>query len=164
MMLVLLLQFLLALTLVSSEESSQQQPPTTTALLTASGEGDHQRVKYLLEVLKVDVNELSPDGETALHAAAIRGDPETTRLLLEHGAVVDARSPSGTQRSMTPLQWACYGGHEGMITLLLKAGADPWLKDETGMTAFDMAIESGHDNVLHLLEGSWREEKQREEL
>ena len=128
------------------------------ALITAAGEGDFKRVEYLLDTLKVDVNELSPDGESALHVAAIKGNPETARLLLSHGAIVDSRSPSGKQRSMTPLHWATYGGHVEMVKILLQYGADPHLKDETGLTAVDMSIESAHENVLRVFEGGGEEE------
>jgi len=132
----------------ASSEASSKIPP----LISASGEGDSQRVRYLLDTLSVDVNELSPDGETALHVAAIKGDPETVQVLLSHGAVVDAVSPGGAQRKMTPLHWATYGGHEEMVKILLQHGADPHLKDETGLAAVDMAVESGHDNILQIIE------------
>ncbi len=59
-------------------------------------------------------------GETALHRAAAFGDEEAIRLLLDAGAIVDARDAHGD----TPLSWAswylrpravlrllCYGGH-----------------------------------------------------
>jgi ankyrin repeat protein len=46
------------------------------------------------------------DGGTALHAAAYAGSAETVRLLLERGAVIEARD---TTWNSTPLDWAIVG-------------------------------------------------------
>ena len=72
-------------------------------LLYAAGEGDAERVRELLAQGADPNKELSPHGETPLHTAAIKGDPTVTSLLLNAGAVVDARTPPGGGISMTPL-------------------------------------------------------------
>jgi len=68
-------------------------------------------------------------GETALHTAAYEGRAETARLLLDHGADVDARD--GNFNS-TPLAFATVGSGErpngdgdwtGTVRVLLEAGA-----------------------------------------
>ena len=121
------------------------------ALINAAGAGDAEKVIELLEK-GASANELSPDGESPLHVAAIRGSARVVSALLAHGAAVDARTPPGVQRRMTPLQWASYGGHREMVKLLLRAGADAGYRDEEGKSAADMAREAGHEALLPMLE------------
>lgn len=70
-------------------------------------------------------------GETPLHSAAFAGDAETVRLLLQHGADVDARDANFNG---TPLGYATVGSGERQgadgdwvttVRLLLDADADP---------------------------------------
>ena len=44
---------------------------------------------------------------------------DIVRLLIAHGADVNAQSSSGN----TPLMYACAGGHEDVVRVLLEAGA-----------------------------------------
>ena len=60
------------------------------------------------------------EGATALHVAAIEGQLEAARWLLEHGAVLDARDD---QYGMTPAAWANEKGRESMLDFLLSQGA-----------------------------------------
>ncbi|MGE0491129.1 MAG: ankyrin repeat domain-containing protein [Vulcanimicrobiota bacterium] len=58
-----------------------------------------------------------PEGWSALHWAAARGDLEQVELLLEHGAVPrDGRA--------SPLHLACASGHREVAARLLEAGAE----------------------------------------
>jgi len=50
-------------------------------------------------------------GETPLHRAAAFGEPETIRMLLEAGAVIDARDANGE----TPLSWASWYGRPNAV-------------------------------------------------
>jgi ankyrin repeat protein len=99
----------------------------------ACGLGRDRMVRFLLDK--------TPIGQ-GLHWAAYGGHPSTVRLLLKHGAAVDARDRS---YNTTPLGWAIHHWHEnpqhgdfrGAADVLLRAGAivDPqqrrWLKSHS---------------------------------
>ncbi|WP_168433620.1 ankyrin repeat domain-containing protein [Pontiella sulfatireligans] len=72
-----------------------------------------------------DVNTVGGEGNTLLHCAAMNGCPKVARLLIEHGADVEAGFqlfPDST--GTTPLMMAAQFGHIAVATLLLEAGAD----------------------------------------
>jgi ankyrin repeat protein len=60
------------------------------------------------------------DGATALHLAAIEGQLEAARWLLEHGAALDVPDD---EFGMTPAAWANEKGREAMLDFLLSQGA-----------------------------------------
>ena len=87
------------------------------------------------------------NGYTLLHYAA-RADwsaDEDLRMkyLVEKGAPLNARAISRNSlhdgRDWTPLMVACYWGHLAQLKYLLTVGADPSLRDEAGLTVFDIA-------------------------
>lgn len=65
-------------------------------------------------------------GWTPLHFAATAGDLEIMAILLEHYAYIDAASPTG----FTPLMLAAREGKEEAVQLLLREGADATIKDQ----------------------------------
>jgi hypothetical protein len=86
---------------------------------------------------------LKHHGQTGLHWAALGGHVETVKVLLEHGARVDA---TDDEWSATPLEWALHGWrhnttpgvaaerYHGVVRLLVAAGAvvkPEWLEEET---------------------------------
>ena len=119
-------------------------------LIFAAGEGDAAAVRDLL-ASGSDANAKSRDGESALHVAGIKGDPDTVRALLNAGAEVDARTPAGTTMSMTPLHWAIYGGHLQMVEMLLSAGASPTAANEHGTLPLEMAVSARWPEIESLL-------------
>jgi ankyrin repeat protein len=60
------------------------------------------------------------DGATALHLAAIDGQLESARWLLEHGAMLDAHDD---EFGMSPAAWANEKGQAAMVDFLLAQGA-----------------------------------------
>ena len=82
--------------------------------------------------LGADVNK---PGWTALHYAATRGHLAVMNLLLDEHAYIDAASPNGT----TPLMMAAHYGTASAVKLLLESDADPTLKNDLGLNAFDFA-------------------------
>lgn len=69
---------------------------------------------------------MMPDGhgDQPIHHAARNGDTGVVRLLIEHGADVNAQNPRGH----TVLYCAGGHGHLATLELLLSAGADPSVK------------------------------------
>ncbi|MEQ1895955.1 MAG: ankyrin repeat domain-containing protein [Vicinamibacterales bacterium] len=68
-----------------------------------------------------DPNSALPEGETVLMTAARTGNVDAVRVLLAHGARVDARDEL---RGQTALMWAAAQNNAGVIRTLVEAGAD----------------------------------------
>ena len=69
-------------------------------------------------------------------AAAKTGNTEVIQEFLKYGFPVDVRNSDG----YTPLMMATYYGHQPVVTLLLKHGADRCLRDKRGNTALMGAL------------------------
>ena len=70
-------------------------------------------------------------GETPLHRAAAFGDEECIRLLLDAGAVIDAKDINGD----SPLSWASWHLRPASILRLLSYGDFRIRPDYAGMEA-----------------------------
>ena len=94
------------------------------------------------------IDEKDDEGYTALQYAAMWGDLEATKWLIENGADVNTTDAWGS----TPLMNAVYNeaGVE-VVELLLKNGADKSLKDSEGKTAYDYAVENRDAQLRDLL-------------
>src|SRR5205807_666428 len=76
--------------------------------------GDVSLLKEMIEK-GADVNaRVKEDGSTALHTASSVNQVEAARLLLDKGAIVDARNREGR----TPLSFAAQSGSPAMVALL----------------------------------------------
>jgi ankyrin repeat protein len=91
-----------------------------TPLYLASLNGDAATIEKLLNA-GADANAAVTEGETALMTAARSGHVDAARVLIAHGAVVDAREQ---WRGQTALMWAAAEGHPDMIRELAAHGAD----------------------------------------
>jgi glycerophosphodiester phosphodiesterase len=101
-------------------------------------------VKLLVEA-GVDVDYEDEGGETALHMAARYGYTECAKVLLEgyksNKAEVDIAEKTF---AWTPLFIACVDDHLPIVELLLAAGANAELCDNSGWTAKEHAALRGH--------------------
>ncbi|MBU6258945.1 MAG: ankyrin repeat domain-containing protein [Burkholderiales bacterium] len=86
---------------------------------------------------------INRQGWTPLHYAASGPEPEVVRLLLEHGAAIDAPSPNQT----TPLMMAARYGREESVSILLAHGADPRQRNIQGLDAAAFARLGGRDKL-----------------
>jgi uncharacterized protein len=91
-----------------------------TALYLACVNGNPATIERLIKA-GADPNFVGPEGETALMTAARTGNVAAAKVLLGHGAVVDARE---TWRGQTALMWATAQGHPDMVRELIARGAN----------------------------------------
>jgi ankyrin repeat protein len=83
-----------------------------------------------------------------LHTAALGGDAEVVKLLLDHGAEINARDQ---ESGATPLAYAASLGRAEVVELLLDRGADAALKNIRGQTALELAEENNQKEITELL-------------
>lgn len=93
-------------------------------------------------------------GWTPLHYAATGGYVEVMRLLLDNHAYIDAASPNGS----TPLMMAAMYGTDDAVKLLLEAGADATLKNGIGVMALDFARKAQRENAATLINRALNEQ------
>jgi ankyrin repeat protein len=83
-------------------------------------------------------------------AAAIMGDVDAVRRLLDLGFPIDAIDAQGC----TALLRAAGGGHRACVELLLARGADPQLAAHTGATPLSAAVSMRHGEIVDRLLGA----------
>ncbi|MBS0446920.1 MAG: ankyrin repeat domain-containing protein [Proteobacteria bacterium] len=91
-------------------------------------------------------------GWTPLHYAASGPDVRLVALMLDRGADIDAPSPNGT----TPLMMAAQYGSEDSVKLLLARGADPKRRNQRELGAADFAKLGGRQGLATQLEALQR--------
>lgn len=94
----------------------------------------------------------SRNGRYALNWAAIDNHPDMIRLLLAHGAAIDAQNSTG----FTALHHAAESGAAAAAQALLAAGANPAIRNANGETASDVARRKGHMDIANLIDGARR--------
>ncbi|GHA82368.1 ankyrin repeat domain-containing protein [Cognatilysobacter bugurensis] len=77
-------------------------------------------------------------------SAAIIGDADAVRRLLDLGLPVDAIDAQGC----SALLRAAGGGHRAVVDLLLSRGADPKLASQSGATALSAAVSMRHADIV----------------
>ena len=102
------------------------------------------------------VNTTNNAGLTPLQMAALRGDTNVVRLLLDTGAHVDGRSLLGENKNWTAINYAVLNGHYRTAKLLLDRGAHVEggaLLDEVQPTEtpLQLAAASGSVRMVELL-------------
>jgi ankyrin repeat protein len=136
----------------TSLDLAAQAQLDASPLMTAVRLGDKAKIRTLLRG-QVDVSLAEGDGATVLHWAVYLDDAETTSLLIESGADVNAANDYG----VTPLGLASKNGNVSIIRQLMQAGSnpnDPLHAVNSGETPLMLAARSGRAAaVTALLDG-----------
>jgi ankyrin repeat protein len=103
--------------------------------------GDARRAASILRKSPKLARQRDGRGYTALHRAAQHGDVPVMRLLIDHGADVNALSRNG----QNVLYCAAGHGHLSAVRLLLARGADPAVKMADGNTALEWLLANGRN-------------------
>lgn len=115
-------------------------------LILAAYHGHREVVRLLLEA-GADTEIVNDRGQTALGAAAFRGDASIVQSLLRHGAQVD--SPPGGR---TAFMIAAMFNRVEIMQLLRAHGADPWVRDGSGLNALEATRHMGAEQAAQLLQ------------
>ena len=113
---------------VHDEAPAKPVDPKLAALISAVRSGDTNAVGKMIAANPELVNATDRAGATPLHHAAGFGNLATMKLLLEHGADVNA----GNKRKSTPLFWSLYD--EAKVRLLVGHGANVSARSIDGRT------------------------------
>ena len=115
----------------------------------------HEATAAFLLEHGMDPNHMTWHRFTLLHHMAAEGEIAKARLLLDHGAEVDAIDD---EYRSTPLGVAARRGQTGTVELLLERGADPHAAGAPWATPLAWARRRGHEDIAAMLEAdpvSW---------
>ncbi|MGG1150900.1 ankyrin repeat domain-containing protein [Bacillus wiedmannii] len=119
-----------------------------TLLHLAAYFGQKELASFLLESgADIHIRAKNENENTPLQAAIANKQSALVAFLIEKGSDVNVIQSGG----WTGLHEAALLGNEEIIVLLLKNGANKTIKKNDGKTAYDIALEKGHDNLLHHL-------------
>jgi ankyrin repeat protein len=103
-----------------------------TPLILAARRAGNSRTVHLLLEHGADAAERNEAGVSPVLSAAVSGDGETMRMLLDAGGKIDdfpklkqPRAADIAANIRSPLMWAAYHNDVRMVRLLLDRGADP---------------------------------------
>ena len=118
------------------------QPPAS--LCDAVAKNDLAQVSNLLRE-GLDPNETDETNQTPLHLACELGHEMVAKMLLDHGATLEARN--GVSNT-TPLLIATVHGHTSIAIALLELGANPKVVGEGGTTALELAVRNNDISLM----------------
>jgi ankyrin repeat protein len=111
---------------------------------------NHPAIAEALIAYGADVNARSrnPVHNAPIHAAAAGRSRDAVRILVEHGAGVNARQEGG----WTALHAAAQNGEADTVRLLIAAGADVQARATNNQNALDLALTKGNQAVVSVLD------------
>ena len=131
---------------LSGDGSSTRADAVVEKMRTALRDGKPTEFQGLVKAGSKSIDATGQDGWTPLMYAALYGNVDNCKLLLDRGAAVNARNNSGGTALMYAVE------DVAKTKLLLKRGADPNLRSGEGRTALMIAVaNSGSFPVVKLL-------------
>ena len=131
-----------------SERSERPGEARATPLHYAAACNMHDIATFLIVEHSQDVNSLGFDmEETPLHVSSHWGHVEIARILLEHGADIEARD----KNYWSPLERASTEGHVELVQVLLEYGAEANARDAERCTPLYLAWDFGRPAVIRAL-------------
>jgi len=118
-------------------------------LFEAAGIGDLKNVQQHLNANPESINTFSNDGFTPLGLACFFGHTDLVRFLVSKGA--DVNKSSSNSFRVAPLHSAVAISNPEITTFLLENGADPNVKQQTGVTPLHSAAHNNQPNLVKLL-------------
>ena len=131
-------------------EYFEVDPSGRTLLMNAILEQQLQIVDFLLAFDMLLENKDSKKGRTPLHYCALTNDVRTAKKLIDKGVKIDALDNFGN----TPLWRAVFeskGRKYEIIEFLVKTGANPNVKNDSGISPIDFATKVGNENLMKIL-------------
>lgn len=152
-------------------------------LVVALREKSKKAATALIKARNIDFDKTNPAGENALMMAALNGDLDMIKLMVDgeeaevnkkgwaplhyaatngHNDVVKylvdhaAYLDAESPNGTTPLMMAARGGHIETVKLLLDEGADMRLKNQQGMTVIDFADQYNQKEIADGLKSRWQ--------
>jgi len=113
---------------LSGDGNGGTTDPAIASVRDALRTGDRPAFQRILRDRPESINGTGPGGWSPLMYAALYGDADTVRLLLDKGALPNARNHQGGTALMYAVE------DEGKTRLLLEHGADPNLRSGEGRT------------------------------
>ncbi|XP_041027245.1 protein VAPYRIN-like [Juglans microcarpa x Juglans regia] len=134
--------------LLAHRANTERLETSTWGPIHLAAVGGHTEVLRLLLLKGANVDALTKHGNTALHLAVEERRRDCARLLLANWARPDVRN---TEEADTPLHIAAGIGDEQMVKLLLQKGANKDIRNRVGKTAYDVAVDYGHNRLFDAL-------------
>jgi ankyrin repeat protein len=118
-------------------------------IFEASATGKINNVIRLLARDPQLVNAYAEDGFQPLGLASYFGHVEAAEYLIKAGAPINSHSRNGLKAA--PIQSAVAAGHERVVQMLLRLGADPNAREQGGYTPLHAATQNGSDDMIRIL-------------
>ncbi|KAL9100948.1 MAG: hypothetical protein Q9187_009299, partial [Circinaria calcarea] len=135
---------------VATLDLEHVQYQDVTCLHLAAYMGHFNVARYLLKNTTFGgINATTKENWTPLHLASGCGHFDMVSLLLEKRAncTITEVTCGGTV-----LHWACFNGHQQIVRLLLKQGADPYQLDREGRSAEVLAFQNQYMDIVGLFQ------------